>query len=194
MKHFIDSTKNLFRMYKALGEKAMAQIDDADLNWQANEDSNSIANIVKHLWGNMLSRWTDFLTTDGEKTWRKRDSEFELEILTRQEMMLLWEEGWQCVFHTLDSLTDDDLDKTVYIRNEGHLVTDAINRQIAHYSYHIGQIVYVAKLRIRDDWNSLTIPRNKSDDYNSGKFSHEKRDKHFTDDWLDQNQPNEQPI
>jgi hypothetical protein len=181
-------------MYKVLGEKAMAQIEETELNWQANEDSNSIVNIVKHLWGNMLSRWTDFLTTDGEKPWRKRDAEFELEILSREKMMLLWEEGWQCVFDTLDSLTDDDLDKTIYIRNEGHLVTDAINRQIAHYSYHIGQIVYVAKLRIKHDWNSLTIPRNKSEEYNAGKFGQEKRDKQFTDDWLDQNQANEEPI
>lgn len=194
MKHFLDSTKNLFRMYKVLGEKAMAQIEETELNWQANEDSNSIVNIVKHFWGNMLSRWTDFLTTDGEKPWRKRDAEFELEILSREKMMLLWEEGWQCVFDTLDSLTDDDLDKTIYIRNEGHLVTDAINRQIAHYSYHIGQIVYVAKLRIKHDWNSLTIPRNKSEEYNAGKFGQEKRDKQFTDDWLDQNQANEEPI
>ncbi len=194
MKHFLDSTKNLFRMYKVLGERAMAQVEETELNWQANEDSNSIVSIVKHLWGNMLSRWTNFLTTDGEKPWRKRDAEFELEFLSREKMMLLWEEGWQCVFDTLDTLTDDDLDKTVYIRNEGHLVTDAINRQIAHYSYHIGQIVYVAKLRIKHDWNSLSIPRNKSAEYNAGKFGQEKHDKQFTDDWLDQNQANEEPI
>ena len=166
MRHFLDNTTNVFRMYKQLGEKAMAQLDDAELNWQANEDSNSIVNIVKHLWGNMLSRWTDFLTTDGEKPWRQRDAEFEHATMSSEEMMRLWDEGWQCVFLALNSLTEQDLDKTVYIRNEGHLVADAITRQIAHYAYHVGQIVYVAKLRIKDDWKSLTIPRNKSNEFN----------------------------
>jgi hypothetical protein len=171
-------------MYKQLGEKAMAQIDDSQLNWQATEDSNSIANIVKHLWGNMLSRWTDFLTTDGEKPWRQRDGEFEVETMTRDSLMLRWNEGWNCLFAALDSLTDDDLEKIVYIRNEGHTVMDAIHRQIAHYAYHVGQIVYVAKLRTAE-WSSLSIPRNKSAEYNSSKFSQEKETRHFTSDWIE---------
>jgi hypothetical protein len=172
-------------MYKQLAEKAIAQIADNDLNWQANEDSNSIITIVKHMWGNMLSRWTDFMTTDGEKPWRKRDEEFENEQMDRATLMKMWEEGWQCVFHALDSITDDDLEKTVYIRNEGHTVLEAINRQIAHYSYHVGQIVYISKLRITKEWVSLTIPRNKSKEYNAEKFSQEKQKRHFTDDWIE---------
>jgi len=172
-------------MYKQLAEKALAQIDDQELNWQANEDSNSIVVIIKHMWGNMLSRWTDFMTTDGEKEWRKRDAEFENETLDREALMKKWDEGWQCVFNALDSITDDDLDKIIYIRNEGHTVLEAINRQIAHYCYHVGQIVYVSKLRSSKEWNSLTIPRNKSADYNAKKFSQEKGKRNFTDDFIE---------
>ena len=172
-------------MYKQLGEKAIAQIDDKELNWQANDDSNSIVTIVKHMWGNMLSRWTDFLTTDGEKPWRQRDAEFENEGMDRSSIMKKWDEGWQCVFNALNSITDDDLEKTIYIRNEGHSVLEAINRQIAHYSYHVGQIVYISKLRSSKEWHSLSIPRNKSNEYNAGKFSQEKQQKHFTDDWIE---------
>lgn len=185
MIQYLDSAKRQFVMYKQLAEKAIAQIADNDLNWQANEDSNSIITIVKHMWGNMLSRWTDFMTTDGEKPWRKRDEEFENEQMDRATLMKMWEEGWQCVFHALDSITDDDLEKTVYIRNEGHTVLEAINRQIAHYSYHVGQIVYISKLRITKEWVSLTIPRNKSKEYNAEKFSQEKQKRHFTDDWIE---------
>jgi len=172
---YLDSAKRQFTTYKQLAEKAMAQIDEQGLNWQANEDSNSIVNIVKHLRGNMLSRWTDFLTTDGEKPWRQRDGEFEPEVLTREAMMKIWKDGWQCLFDTLNRLTENDLEKTVYIRNEGHSVLEAINRQIAHYAYHVGQIVYVSKLRSKEDWNSLSIPRNKSNEYNEGKFSEGKK-------------------
>jgi hypothetical protein len=185
MIQYIDSAKRLFKMYKQLGEKAMAQTGDAELNWQANEDSNSIAMIVKHMWGNMLSRWTDFLTTDGEKPWRKRDAEFDHEEMSRDEMMNRWNEGWARLFDTLDSLGDDDLEKIIYIRNEGHTVMEAINRQIAHYSYHAGQIVYISKLRSNTEWNSLSIPRNKSSEYNTGKFAQEKTKRNFTDDWID---------
>src|SRR3954465_6644595 len=113
-------------MYKQLGEKAMAQIDEPQLSWQANEDCNSIATIVKHLWGNMLSRWTDFLTTDGEKPWRQRDAEFENENISRDALMKQWKEGWQCLFTALDNIADDDLEKIIYIRNEGHTILEAI--------------------------------------------------------------------
>ena len=181
---YLNSAKRQFMMYKHLGEKAIAQTEDKELYWQANEDSNSIVMIVKHMWGNMLSRWTDFMTTDGEKPWRQRDAEFENEEWNRENLMLKWQEGWDCLFKALDSITDDDLEKLIYIRNEGHTILEAINRQIAHYSYHVGQIVYISKLRGKE-WHSLSIPRNKSSEYNSGKFSQKKQQKHFTDDWID---------
>lgn len=182
---YLFSAKRQFQMYKTLGEKAMEQVDETQLSWQANEESNSIATIIKHMWGNMLSRWTDFLTTDGEKPWRQRDAEFENDWKDRETMMKKWEEGWQCLYSALDSIKDDDLERIIYIRNEGHTILEAINRQIAHYSYHVGQIVYIAKLCKNDSWKSLSIPRNKSNEYNSGKFSQEKERKHFTDDWID---------
>ena len=158
---------------------------DDSLTWQPNEDSNSVQMIVQHLWGNMMSRWTDFLTTDGEKPWRKRDEEFEQAPMLRAEMMEKWEEGWQCLLNTLNSLNEDDLEKIIYIRNDGHTALEAINRQIAHYSYHVGQIVYIAKICNKSGWNSLSIPRNKSNEYNAAKFSQEKDTRHFTDEWLD---------
>jgi Protein of unknown function (DUF1572) len=173
----------MFKMYQALGEKAMAQLADEKLFWQANEESNSIATIVKHMWGNMQSRWTDFLTTDGEKPWRQRDAEFENDLDTRDAVLAKWHEGWQYVYDALESLTDDELERIVYIRNEGMPVIEAIDRQVAHYAYHVGQIVYIAKLHA-GDWQSLTIPRNKSKDYNANKFSQEKEEKHFTDEFL----------
>ena len=172
-------------MYKTLGQKAIAQIEDKDLAWQANEDSNSIVMIIKHMYGNMISRWTDFLTTDGEKPWRQRDAEFENDQWNRETLMKKWEEGWACLFKALDSITDEDLEKIIYIRNEGHTLLEAINRQIAHYSYHVGQVVYISKLHSKKEWESLSIPRNKSVAYNSDKFSQEKQKKHFTDDFTD---------
>lgn len=159
----------------------MAQLEDSQLTWQPNEESNSIAIIVKHMWGNMLSRWTDFLTTDGEKPWRQRDAEFDNDLNDREALLQKWEEGWKCLFDALGSITDDDLERIVYIRNEGHTVLEAINRQIAHYSCHVGQIVYLAKMLKNDAWKSLSIPRNKSKDYNADKFSQDKGIRHFTD-------------
>lgn len=182
---YLKSAVRQFEMYKKLGEGAMWQIPDDKLNWQANDDSNSVAVIVKHLWGNMLSRWTDFLTTDGEKPWRERDAEFENDLPTREAIMKKWNEGWQCLFNALNSITDNDLEKIIYIRNEGHTILEAINRQIAHYSYHVGQIVYIAKLVKSGDWNTLSIARNQSRQYNDKKFSEEKGTRHFTDEWLD---------
>jgi hypothetical protein len=126
-----------------------------------NEDSNSIAMIVQHMAGNMLSRWTDFLTTDGEKEWRMRDDEFEVVLQTRDQMMQQWEKGWNCLFRALESLDAGQLQNIVYIRNEAHTVTEAINRQVAHYSYHVGQIVFLAKIMKEGEWDSLSIPRKK---------------------------------
>jgi hypothetical protein len=181
MNNYLDSTKKLFAYYKKLGDDAMAQIDDEKLFFQVNEDANSIAIIVQHLAGNMLSRWTDFLTTDGEKEWRNRDAEFETNITNKQDLLAYWNSGWQCLFNSLEPLTSSDLDKIIYIRNEGHTVLEAINRQLAHYPYHVGQLVFLAKLLAADKWKSLSIPKNKSQEYNQEKFSKERSDIFFTD-------------
>lgn len=181
MQAYLISVKKLFAYYKKLGDDAMAQVADEKLFFQTNEDSNSIAIIVQHLAGNMLSRWTDFLTTDGEKEWRNRDAEFEVTINTREELISFWNRGWKCLLDALEPLTESDLDKIVYIRNEGHTVLEAINRQLAHYPYHVGQIVFLAKMLNDNEWKSLSIPKNKSKEYNQQKFSQEKNDSFFTD-------------
>ena len=181
---YLESSKRLFLYYKTLGEKAMGQLEPEQLFTAVNEDTNSIAVIVQHLSGNMLSRWTDFLTTDGEKEWRNRDSEFEEIIQTKEALLKAWEKGWDCLFNAINGLTSGQLSQIVYIRNEGHTVMDAINRQLAHYPYHIGQIVFYAKMLKKSGWDSLSIPKNKSGDYNADKFSKEKTTKHFTDDEL----------
>jgi len=156
----------VFRKYKSLGEKAMAQADDEQLAATLDSESNSIAVIVKHLAGNMHSRFTEFLASDGEKPDRNRDSEFEAPPAARAELMRLWESGWQCLFAALEPLTDADLGRTVTIRGEPHSVLQAINRQIAHYAYHVGQLVLLAKHFQSASWKSLTIPRGKSEEYN----------------------------
>lgn len=181
---YLKSANRQFQYYKKLGDDAMAQLPDTDLFWQMNEDCNSIAIIVKHMWGNMLSRWTDFLTTDGEKPTRQRDAEFENDMNSRVEVLEKWEAGWKCLFDALASITDADLDRIIYIRNEGHTVLEATNRQIAHYAYHVGQIVHIAKECKSSNWKSLSIPRNKSADYNADKFAQDKGVRHFTDDLL----------
>lgn len=160
--NYLESIKKQFILYKSLGEKTIDQVDEENLFWKYNPESNSIANIVQHLWGNMLSRWTDFLTTDGEKQWRKRDEEFEDLINTKGELLAKWNEGWNCLFNTLNALNADDLDKIIYIRNSPLTVMDAINRQLAHYSSHAGQIVFLGKMILNDRWVSLSIPRVKS--------------------------------
>lgn len=158
---YLNSVIAQLNYYKTLAEKAMAQLPDEKLYWQFNEESNSIATIMRHMAGNMISRFTDFLVSDGEKSWRKRDEEFENPVFTRNELMAIWEKGWQCVLNTLATLDESTLEKTVYIRGEAHTVTEALNRQLAHYPYHVGQIVYIAKMAVNEPWNSLTIPRKK---------------------------------
>jgi hypothetical protein len=182
--NYLQSVKKQFLYYKSLGEKAIDQLEPEQLFVAANEDTNSIATIVKHLHGNMLSRWTDFLTTDGEKSWRKRDEEFENGTIDKPQLMALWTEGWNCLFAAIDSLQSDQLTSIIYIRNEGHTVLDAINRQLAHYPYHVGQIVFAAKMLKQSAWQSLSIPRKKSREYNADKFSQEKAVRHFTDEEL----------
>lgn len=182
--NFLNSVTKLFEYYKMLGNKAFEQVDEKDLFWQPTENSNSIAIIVQHLNGNMLSRFTNFLTTDGEKEWRKRDEEFEVGINNKEELLQKWNEGWNCLFTTLQQLNNDNLTQIVYIRNEGHTVTDAINRQLAHYAYHIGQIVFIAKMATNDNWISLSIPKGKSNNYNNEKFATAKTVQHFTSEFL----------
>jgi len=182
MESYLNSVVKQFKYYKMLGEKAMEQLQDEQLFWQYNEESNSIAILVNHITGNMLSRFTDFLTTDGEKPWRNRDAEFTNPFNNKEELMNRWNEGWECLLKTLEQLSDADLERIVYIRNDGHTVIEAINRQLAHYPYHIGQMVFVAKMLKNKDWQTLSIARNKSADYNNRKFSQDKDRRHFTDD------------
>jgi hypothetical protein len=168
--NYLKSAKTEFLRYKALGEKAMDQLEPGQLFFSSNDDSNSIAIIVKHMYGNMLSRWTDFLTTDGEKPWRGRDAEFENPIEDKEVLMKQWEEGWNCLFTAIDPLQDEQLSAIVFIRNEAHTVVEAINRQLTHYSYHVGQIVFAAKQLKKGAWNSLSIAKNKSKEFNAGKI------------------------
>ena len=182
---YLESVVKQFLYYKTLGEKTFAQLDDEQLFWQASENSNSIAVIVKHLWGNMLSRWTDFLISDGEKEWRKRDEEFEADIQDKMEMMKHWEAAWACLFEALSTLNEENFEQVIYIRNQGHSIQEAINRQLCHYAYHIGQIVFLGRLQKGDSWKSLSIPKDQSARYNAEKFAQAKAHKHFTDEFLD---------
>jgi len=182
MNSYLTSVKKQFKYYKSLGDKTFTQLNDEQLFYQYNNDSNSIAIIVKHIVGNMLSRWTDFLNTDGEKEWRNRDDEFANNIENREELLATWEKGWICLFNAIDPLTEDDLQKEIFIRNMGHTVIEAINRQLAHYSYHIGQLVFIGKLVTNDNWESLSIPKGNSKTYNTDKFNKPKRTEHFTND------------
>ncbi len=184
MSTYLSSIRKQFEYYKLLGDKSIAQLDEAELFWQYNDSSNSIVVIVNHLWGNMLSRWTDFLTTDGEKEWRDRDAEFEDIIKTREELLEKWEAGWICLFTALDSINDSQIEDIIYIRNIGHSITEAINRQLAHYAYHIGQITYIARMIRDQEWQSLSIPKGESRSYNAKKFDQEKHRGHFTDEFL----------
>ncbi len=188
---YINSVIKQFEYYKLLGDKTIAQLTDDELVCQYNEESNSIATIVKHLSGNMLSRWTDFLTSDGEKEWRNRDAEFQNDIHTKEAVVTLWEDGWKCFLDTLKNLKEEDLEKIIYIRNQGHTVVEAINRQLAHYPYHVGQIIFLGKMILNDKWQTLSIARGKSTNYNAEKFSKEKRKEHFTEEFLKNNDKDE---
>lgn len=171
MEIFLKASIKQFEYYKSVGEKTFAQLEEAQLFVKPNEESNSIAIIVGHMAGNMLSRWTDFLTTDGEKEWRNRDLEFEENINTKADLLNKWNEGWNCLFEAMASINADNFNTIIYIRNEPHSITDAIQRQIAHYAYHVGQIVFLGKLLVDTNWKSLTIPKGKSSDFNAEKMS-----------------------
>ena len=171
---YLKDSIDLFRYYKKLGDRAMAQCPDEGLFATVDAESNSIAIVVKHMVGNMRSRWTNFLTADGEKPDRNRDTEFDEPPATRAELMEMWERGWKYLFDALEPLTDTDASRTVTIRTEPHSVMQAINRQIAHYSYHVGQIVYLARHFAGDKWQSLTIQKRKSGEFNKQVAAGEK--------------------
>jgi Protein of unknown function (DUF1572) len=167
--NYLASAKKQFTQYKTLGEKAMEQVPDEKISWQFNPETNSMETIVKHLAGNMLSRFTDFLTSDGEKQWRNRDAEFEPGRLNRDQLMARWNEGWDCLFNALNDLSAADVSKKILIRNEEHSVMEAVNRQLTHYAYHVGQIVFIGKMVCDSDWKSLSIPRGGSLQFNAEK-------------------------
>lgn len=182
MESYLSSIHKQFQYYKSLGDKTMAQLTFDEMQSIMKPATNSIAILVKHIAGNALSRWTNFMTEDGEKDWRNRDCEFIDEFNSINELIDYWNKGWQCLFDAIEPLTIDDLEKIIYIINQGHTVTEAINRQLAHYAYHVGQIVLLGTQIKGDDWKSLSIPKGKSQSYNSNKFSKEKGRRHFTDD------------
>ena len=192
--NFLESAIRQFEFDKLLAKKTFDQLSDEQFFWQFNEESNSVATIVKHMSGNMVSRWTDFLKSDGEKEWRNREAEFDNDITSRETMLQIWKSGWDCVFGTLRSLQPEDLSKTVYIRNMGHTVVDAITRQMAHYPYHIGQIIYIGKMAAGKDWKSLSIPRGGSANYNADKFAKPRRMEHFTDEILKKTDSDKHPL
>ena len=182
MSQVIKNIQKEFYHYKALGDRTFEQLDVDQMNWKSSSESSSIGQIVKHMNGNMLSRWTDFLRSDGEKEWRKRDDEFIDTLKTKEAILNAWESGWCYLFDALDSLKDEDLIKEIFIRKMGQTVQAALQRQLAHYAYHVGQIVFIGKTVTNENWDSLSIPFGKSEEYNQGKFAKPKRTSHFTDD------------
>lgn len=182
--HFLPNIIKQFQYYKKLGESTFDQVADDQLFWQYNDDSNSIAIIAKHIAGNAISRWTDFRNSDGEKEWRNRDDEFEMAFTNREEIIDYWNKGWSALFDALEPLNNHDLETIVYIRNQGHTVIEAINRQLAHYAYHVGQVVYIGKMIKGSEWQSLSIPKGESQVYSKEKFNQEKDRGHFTDEYI----------
>lgn len=182
MKPYLSSAIQQSKYYKQLAEGALSQVSDEDIFLKPSFQENSIAIIMQHMAGNMLSRWANIWEEDGEKVWRERDKEFEEVIKSRNHLMEQWESGWNQYLTTLESVEIVDLERLVYIRNQGHTLVEAINRQLCHYSYHCGQIVLLAKSRRKDDWKSLSIPMGKSEHYDEHQFSKPKIRRHFTDE------------
>jgi len=170
-KNYLESVLFEFHRYKSMGDKTFAQLNESDILWKYQEQDNSISQIVKHIVGNMISRWTNFLTEDGEKPWRHRDTEFEKPYTTKTEMIAAWEKGWKCLFDALAFLTHENLNKRIKIRNEEHTVVGAVNRQLSHYASHIGQIVLLGKIIKGDSWVTLSIPKGESELFNKEKFN-----------------------
>ena len=179
--HALETILKQLKYYRHLGHSTLLQVPEAELFRSEGDGGNSIAVVVKHLWGNMMSRFTDFLTSDGEKEWREREKEFDNDLPSKEEVVAKFNEGWDCVFGAIEPLTGADLETIVYIRNEGHTVYEAILRQSNHYAYHTGQMVFMGKIIMGDDWKSLSIPRGQSAAFNAKKFSQEKHKAHFTD-------------
>ena len=182
--NYLPSTIKQFEYYRQLGEQAMRQLPEAALFHTADALNNSIATLVKHLWGNMQSRWTNFRQSDGEKPWRDRDAEFENDLAQAEELWQKWDEGWTTLLDALKDIDQEDLAELVYIRHQGHTMVEAINRQLAHYAYHVGQIVLLAKLHLGTDWQTLSIAKGQSKAFNAQKFSKPPERGHFTDDFL----------
>ena len=174
VKNYLKDALASFRNYKKMAERAMAQVSDEEFFRALDAEANSIAVIVKHIAGNQKSRWTDFLTSDGEKAFRNRDTEFEMIGDTRESLMEFWETGWQTLFSAIEPLKAEDFSRFVTIRGEPHTIIEAINRQLTHYAYHVGQITFLAKHFRSSDWKTLSVPRNKSAEFN--KFLAEKKD------------------
>ena len=181
MDTYLPSIRKQFAYYRQLGQRTLDQVPDEGLHWEYQPGQNSLAVIVKHLHGNMLSRWTNFLTEDGEKTWRQREAEFDNDLPDRAAIQQAWTEGWSCLEAALVPLTTADLERIIYIRNDGHTVMEAINRQLCHYSYHVGQMVLLGKMIQGEQWESLSIPRGQTKAFNDQKFQQEKARRHFTD-------------
>ena len=169
-KNYLTNALLQFEYYKQLGEQTFEQLDEQELFWEAEEGSNSIALIVQHISGNMHSRWTELFTSDGEKQWRNREGEFELSIQTRQELLQKWEAGWSCLFNAVNGVEEKNFDREILIRNQRHTLVEALNRQMMHYAYHIGQIVLIGKMRKGAAWQSLSIPKGASKAYNDKNF------------------------
>ncbi|GLU45492.1 DUF1572 domain-containing protein [Allomuricauda sp. NBRC 101325] len=168
--NYLSNVKFEFRRYKTMGDATFDQLSEEDMHWKYAETDNSIAIIVKHIAGNMLSRWTDFLTEDGEKSWRNRESEFVDSLISKEEILTYWEKGWNCLFTALDSINTSNFDSKIKIRGEEHTIVEAINRQLAHYPNHVGQIAYIGKMIKGNDWISLSIPKGGSDAFNKSMF------------------------
>ncbi len=184
--NLLKSVIQQFEYYKMLGERTFEQLNEEQILRSPQPESNSIAIIVNHLHGNMKSRWTDFLTTDGEKPWRNRDQEFEDLIRDRQQLRQKWDQGWKALLDSLNDLTPDDVNREVLISNQKHKVYEAINRQLAHYAYHVGQIVFLGKMIKGTEWQSLSIPKGQSQDFNKEKFDKGIHGGHFTQEFMDE--------
>lgn len=167
---YIKSALFEFQRYKSLGDKTFVQLSEEDLLWKSGEEDNNIAQIVKHISGNMLSRWTNFLTEDGEKEWRNREQEFVDPPCSKKEVLKIWKKGWQCLFLALGTIDDSNFGTKIKIRNESHSIVEAVNRQLAHYAHHVGQIVLLGKMIKGKDWVSLSIPKGGSQAFNIAKF------------------------
>ncbi|WP_420601021.1 DUF1572 family protein [Flagellimonas sp.] len=168
--NYLKSVLFEFHRYKTMGDKTFAQLSEEEIQWKFKETDNSVSIIVKHIVGNMLSRWTNFLTEDGEKPWRNRETEFEGEYQSKAEMLTAWEKGWKCLFDALESIDSSNFHVKIKIRNEEHTIVEAVNRQLAHYASHVGQIVFVGRMIKGEDWVSLSIPIGGSADFNKKMF------------------------